>query len=289
MRGFEYIQSRQILWAKRNGLTLVGSKGERGLPIYTQTLEENLYEALTPENMTQFEAGDGGEVHDKADGPAKMKALHSSSAIAVNIFQYWSKIEKVPQIAHACGLCMASNHGSEKICFEKKYPIDAAFQYPPNIDVVIENSKSTQYKVFAVECKFSEAYRSRKHDGIKPKYLGLEDLWKDIPEIHKLAKRISPEDQYFKHLHPAQLIKHILGLKKEYGSKRAFRLLYLWYDVHGEESYTHRQEIEKFKEIAKADGIKFSAHSYQRLITKLAKDYYEGNEKYIHYISDRYL
>jgi hypothetical protein len=89
-------------------------------------------------------------------------------------------------------------------------------------------------------------------------------------------------------LHPAQLVKHILGLKNKY-NKRAFRLLYLWYDVHGEESYEHRKKIERFSEIVKKDGIKFSSISYQKLILNLAKNYYHGNEKYFNYIIDRYL
>jgi len=54
---------------------------------------------------------------------------------------------------------------SQNIRFETKYPISSKFQFSPNIDVVIENSQKSKYKVFAVECKFSEAYSSRRHAG----------------------------------------------------------------------------------------------------------------------------
>jgi hypothetical protein len=84
------------------------------------------------------------------------------------------------------------------------------------------------------------------------------------------------------------LIKHILGLKKEYG-KTGFRLLYLWYDVLGEDGCKHRAEIEEFARIAKLDNIKFHSISYQELIMKLKKDFYIGNENYVNYMTDRYL
>jgi hypothetical protein len=43
--------------------------------------------------------------------------------------------------------------------------------------------------------------------------MGLDDLWTDIPNLRRFAESISPDDNEFIHLHPAQLIKHILGLK----------------------------------------------------------------------------
>ncbi len=287
MNGLNYIKIKQIYWAKRHGLKLSGSKGEKGLPIYTEKLEDNLFESLTKSTQTQFESGDGGEIYDSANSVAKMKALHSSSAIAVNIFQYWDKKNKVYQVAHACGLCNKGNQAAERIKFEEKFSISKLFQFGPNIDVVIENNAKGQHKIFAIECKFSEAYGSYKHNGIDPKYLKLP-IWDDIPNIFEFAKGISPNDNDYKYLHPAQLIKHILGLKNKYG-KRAFKLLYLWYDVHGEESCFHRKEIERFSEIVKKDDIKFINISYQKLLSNLAKHYYDGNEKYFNYMLDRYL
>ena len=153
---------------------------------------------------------------------------------------------------------------------------------------MIENSEKSNFKVYAVECKFTEAYTSRGHSGMDPKYLQIKDLWSDIPKLHFLAKAISPDDNKYKHLHTAQLIKHILGLKKKYG-KNKFRLLYLWYDCLGEEGALHRKETEDFATTAKADGIYFHTLSYQELIIKLASDYRKRHEKFINYISSRYL
>lgn len=106
-----------------------------------------------------------------------MQALHSSSALDVNIFQYWQKLNHVPLIAAACGLCRRGNKVSEKIVFENKYPIDNRFPVPPNIDVVIYNLNSFKYKRFAIECKYSEVYITQMHSWIKSEYMSLEGIW----------------------------------------------------------------------------------------------------------------
>ncbi|MGB2727135.1 MAG: hypothetical protein WBD09_01490, partial [Halobacteriota archaeon] len=116
----------------------------------------------------------------------------------------------------------------------------------------------------------------------------LESIWNDIPHIYQLAQRISPNDNDFNYLHPAQLIKHILGLKRKYG-KNGFRLLYLWYDTLGEEGLRHKEEIERFTEISKDDGVKFQSISYQELILRLRKDCLDEHSEYINYLSNRYF
>ena len=288
MRAYEYILTKQTQWAFNSEISLIGSKGSRGRPAYTPQLYQNLFEALEQSVHESFMKGDGSEIIGTPDSPAKMQAVHSSSALSVNIFQYWQKKNLVPLIAVACGFCRKGNNVSKKIVFEDKYSIDKSFRFAPNIDVVIYNSDSAKYKRFAIECKFSEAYGSMKHGGLKNKYMGLSTLWDDIPNLYNLAKSISPNDNKFIHLHPAQLIKHILGLKTKFG-KHAFRLLYLWYDVLGKEGTVHRNEIETFSEVVGADGVKFHAMSYQELIARLSKEHREQHNRYIKYITDRYL
>ena len=287
MNGYEYIISKQVNWALNQEITLVKFKGDKGRATYTQNLKENLFEPLLDEVYTNINNGGGGELKENEFDLSKMQAVHSSSALGVNIFQYWQSINKASEIAAACGFCREGNKISEKIVFEDKYPIGTKLG-TPNIDVVIHNSDSANYKVFAIECKFSEAYGSRGHSGIDPKYLNQNDLWVDMPGLRSLAESIEKNDTIFEHLHPAQLIKHILGLNTNVG-KDKFRLLYLWYDCPGEEGTLHRQEIQKFAAYTKMDKIKFHSMSYQELIIKLAKDYRESNKDYISYITNRYL
>ena len=285
MNAREYILSKQIQWAYRNNIVLIGSKGNRGRKAYTQKLDDNLFEPLMIKVRKSLEKADGGEL---SGNPCKMQAVHSSSALGVNVFQYWKKINQVPAIAAACRFCNTGNTSSQGINFEAKYPISEKFLRSPNIDVVINNSPESRFKVFAIECKFSEAYYSRTHSGVSPKYIKLNKVWNDMPNLLKLAKTISPDDNRFTRLHPAQLIKHVLGLKEAFG-KNKFRLLYLWYDTIGPESAKHHKEIEEFIKITKTDGIYFHAMSYQDLIIKLAKKYQNTHRDYIDYISGRYL
>ena len=289
MKGYDYILAKQIAWANRNDIPLVGSKGTRGRPAYTAALEQNLFQPLLPEVRESFEKGDGGELGSPGM-PGKMQAVHSSSALGANVFQYWKSISKVPDIAAACGFCRSGSQVSCDIKFEDKYTIDKKFSHPPNIDVVIHNTSSASVQRFAIECKFSEAYGAHQHGGLKAKYLECSELWADLPHLRNFAETIAgEEDHKFKHLHPAQLVKHILGLKQGTKSLQGFRLLYLWYDVLGDEGKVHRDEVEEFTSVVEKDGVKFHSMTYQELISRLAGDYAAEHRDYLAYITERYL
>jgi hypothetical protein len=287
MNGYEYILSKQTSWATNSGITLVGSKGRRGRPAYTCKLNQNLFQPLLPEVLKSFADGDGGELS-SSEFPGKMQAVHSSSALAVNIFQYFKSIKAVPVIAAQCGLCRAGSQVSCDIHFEEKYPIHDTFGYHPNIDVVIHNDSSAKIKRFAIESKFSEVYGAHRHGGLKAKYLELDDLWADIRNLRRFSEGVSPNDNEFVHLHAAQLVKHILGLKRQFG-KAGFRLLYLWYDVLGHQGKRHRDEVLRFSEVTKLDGIKFHSLTYQELIINLANKLRAEHPDYIRYLTERYL
>lgn len=287
MNGYQYIMAKQIAWAFNSGIDLIGSKGSRGKPAYTQDLTQNLFQPLLPDVKESFEAGDGSELG-KPKQPGKMQAVHSSSALGVNVFQYWKSKSAIPVIAAACKLCRRGSQVSYDIRFEEKYPISDNFGFHPNIDVVIHNIPKAKFKRFAIECKFSEAYGAHKHGGLKPKYFELDDIWEDIPDLRVFAKRISPDDRDYIHLHPAQLVKHILGLKRKFG-RNGFRLLYLWYDVLGDQGKLHRDEVEGFAHVAKKDRIKFHSLTYQELIVSLANQFRTEHYDYVRYLANRYL
>ena len=287
MNGYQYILAKQTEWAKNRGLNLIGSKVNRGRLAYTKDLDDNFFQPLLPDVRKSFSEGDGGELG-SAGFPGKMQAIHSSSALGVNVFQYWKSISAVPVIAAACGFCRRGSEVSCDIQFEEKYPINDSFGFHPNIDVVIHNKPEAKIQRFAIECKFSEAYGSHKHGGLKQKYLDCGDIWDDIPKLRAFAQRISPDDKEFKHLHPAQLIKHILAMKRQFG-RDGFRLLYLWYDVLGEQGKCHQDEVAEFAKVAKEDGIKFHSLTYQELITTLANQLRSGHHEYVRYLTERYL
>lgn len=325
MNGVEFIKSKQRSWAKRKGFELIGGTiPNRGEKNYLNNLSDNLFEDLTQESIKCYQSGDGNETKDSKTRLAKMKALHSSSALVVNLFQYWKGKDVCP-ILNTCKLTSRTNKAGSKIenvgsdspkvtpiipsplnyeiKFEEQFEIcsdKSLFPHSPNIDVVI----STPLSDIAIESKFTEPYGNKKHKGLKQIYIKSPSLWNGLPNLYELAKEISPDNTKFKYLDAAQLLKHILGLKNscdKYNSQikrglnshrlltRNFRLLYLWYDVVGKDGIEHQKEIEQFAEIARKDHVKFSHITYQEVIMELAKEFYEGNESYIDYITDRYL
>ncbi|MFD0990472.1 hypothetical protein ACFQ1R_10220 [Mariniflexile jejuense] len=295
MNGLKYIQSKQQNWAKRKGFQLLGgTQPNRGEKNYLHDLSSNIFnQHLSEETQCDFNSGDGSETKDTTTRLAKMKALHSSSALPVNVFQYWQE-KDVSAILSACKLInkrsINSNSLPNAVRFEQKFEIcDNKKDFPkkPNLDVVIEYNN----RVFAIESKFTEPYKG-KPKGLRKAYTKDESksFWEDVPNLHELGNKVSPDNdnEEFKYLDVAQLIKHILGLKNIH-KKNGFTLLYLWYDVIGKDGAKHRKEIEKFAKIAKKDNIKFRHITYQEVIINLSKDFYDGNESYVDYLTDRYL
>lgn len=294
MNGKKHIQSKQRHWAKRERLDLVcGSKPDKGEKNYVDELAKNIYnKKLSAETKQNFKDGDGNETKETKTTRVKMEALHSSSALPVNVFQYWQN-KDVSAILHACKLINKRPFNSDTVPntvrFEQKFEISKNKKYfpkKPNLDVVIDFNN----KVYAIESKFTEPYNGNPKE-LREVYLSeqLDKLWKGIPKLNELAKELSlTNDNRFIYLDAAQLIKHILGLKQQCG-KTGFTLLYLWYDVIGKYGAAHREEIEQFAEIAKSDGVKFRHITYQEVIIKLSKEFYDGNVEYVDYLSERYL
>ncbi len=130
MNGYQYILVKQTEWAKNRGLDLIGSRANRGRPAYTTDLDFKLFQPLLPEVRSSFSKGDGGELG-SCGMPGKMQAIHSSSALGVNVFQYWKSILAVPIISAACGFCREGSEISRDIQFEEKYPIGDSFGFHP--------------------------------------------------------------------------------------------------------------------------------------------------------------
>lgn len=285
----EHIIQKQIAWARLRGFELVGSAKERGLPTYVRNESENLFQPLSAETRANMLDGDGGELTETEARMPKFHAVHSSSALGINVFDYWRDKTDISPVTAACGLTQKGTARSGAISFEAKLPVFSDGK-PPNIDVLIRTAiGSIEY--LAIECKFTEAYGSRSADedahGLKGKYLDDAD-WTDLTNLRGLANRISPRDGEHRFLHAAQLNKHILGLLAKTGDRKKFRLLYLWYDALGKAGATHRKEADRFLEIARADGILFYHMTYQELIWALQK-HRDQHGAYVDYLTERYL
>lgn len=252
----------------------------RGALAYTRRLEENLFEPLLPETRAEFEAGGGNELR------SKMRAVHSTAALVVNVFQYWRK-RNPAVIAEACGL---PSMGIIDLRFEAKFPILKCAGNPPHVDCCFDFDSRSPVRVGAVEGKFSEPWTEREPPNFKEAhFVDAASLWKDLPELRKLADRIYRGSSPFEYLNAAQLIKHILGLKTQTGGKGNFHLLYLWYRFHNnQDCEKHRAEVEAFQQVADRDGILFSSLTYQELISRLAHRCRDEHRRHVDYLLNRY-
>ena len=59
--------------------------------------------------------------------------------------------------------------------------------------------------------------------------------------------------------------------------------------MFGDQGKQHRDEVLKFIEMTKRDGIKFHSLTYQELIVKLANKQRKDHPEYIQYLTGRYL
>jgi len=84
MKTYQAIKNKRLKWAATQGLN-VDEKG------YTCRLEDNLYTPFSEQTEQEFRKGKGDELG--VDGkPGKMQALHSSSTLVVNVFEYWNNM-----------------------------------------------------------------------------------------------------------------------------------------------------------------------------------------------------
>ena len=291
MNAAAFILERQLAWAHRHVVSLVGSKGERGRRTYAKPLEGNLFEPLSADASDEYGKADGGELGGQDGNPGKMQAVHSSSALCCNVFHYWRRIGRADVIARACGLPGAN----AAVAFEQKMPIDRTqFRFAPNLDAMFR-FESGSIDVIGVESKFGEPFSSRAHLGLKPAYLGdsCAEFWRGMPALRTLAAKLCPENRTYEHLDAPQLLKHILGLRR---NAKRFRLLYLYYAVPGRYGAKHVDEIEQFISVAQQDDVTVSALTYQDVIARLLTDKRVISERgrgehaaYLTYVAERYL
>lgn len=293
VKALTQIKKAQYAWVEKN--TKDSNKFEKvskhdKYAIYFKDIDDNIYKKLKAYNKEKYQNAKGHELlsaekEKETNSYSKMKSIISSSALVVNLFQYWQDNKKdiLPLLKTLLPDYNYDTPSNTTITFEKELQIKGINGGTPNLDVIIE----LENEIIAIESKFAEPYRSHTYKNLSTKYLTNDNLWKELSETKNLATNL--ENKY-SHLDAAQLIKHILGLRTDdkISKDKKITLLYLWYDIPGIEGYEHRQEIENFKEIAKADGIDFRHITYQKVIEYL-KNYENEHKDYIDYLVERYL
>ena len=107
------LDAAQKEWAQRARIAI-----ER--PGYVMSAGDNLFlSGLNRDTETEFREGDGSEMRDVGTRPAKMRALLSSSALAVNFFDAWRETPKIGPLlldlagVHDTRLELTHAHGLE--------------------------------------------------------------------------------------------------------------------------------------------------------------------------------
>ncbi len=277
-----FIQAKQRAWAQRQGIPLQGSAGTRGVPNYTTSVEENLFDRmLLPAVRTAFEHGAGGELRRAIP---TMSALHSSAAMAVNLFQYWIICRDT-----LTGLLGLPGRGRPAMAFEDCFPVcDSArargFRVDPHLDFGLRFADGHRV---GVECKMFEPYGRLSDKRLSAAYLRL-DAWGDIPRCRALAERLVQDSAGFRRMDACQLLKHFLGLKAGVPSGQ-WTLVYLYLDAPGDEGCEHRAELRRFEDAVAGDDIAFSALSVQEFVLRAVSEARASHQRYVDYLAERYL
>ena len=211
-----------------------------------------------------------------------MKALHSSSALVANFFDYWTDRPKAPLLS-ALGI---DADGIQSLDFEARFPTGLG-RIPPHLDLAISLESGA---VIGIESKFTECLsRSTKGKSIfKPAYFPpTGGLWasKGLPACQLFAEELHTQQNQFEFLDPWQLLKHTLGLATS--SRPDFSLWYLYYDCLGQRSEAHKREIQTFANRV-GEEIRFKALTYQEVFHQL-KHSNPTDAEYLRYLGTRYF
>lgn len=196
--------------------------------------------------ISDLSAGAGSEL----DG--KLRAAHSSAALAVNTFGPWRNAPSSLQVGGVGGF------GGLK--FEATCPTGLR-GIPPHLDLIAESEVPV-----AIESKCTEwmepktAKFSTSYDRLKSSH--GNSVW--FEQIRQL--RIQPNQYLF--LDAAQLVKHALGLISMYGSQNV-NLIYLFWEPSNAEVWaecrSHRSEAEVFAMTVANSNIRLLPMSYRDL------------------------
>ncbi len=246
---------------------------------YTEALADNLFQPLHSATLLDFERGSGDELG-RNGRRGKMQALHSSSALAVNVFDYW-RGQSLAWVARTLSLASEPSF----LGFEAQFPTGLQGT-PPNLDLAFV---LTGRRTVAVESKFTETYsHANKVAPFSPAYFPTGNgLWRvrALPRCQKLACRLHRGELQFHYLNAEQLLKHVLGLVQP--SVGQFTLLYLWYAIPSDEA-RQKEEIKAFSDEISSE-LDFRALTYQELFSSALRDLGAEHEAYLNYLGERYF
>jgi hypothetical protein len=174
---------------------------------YVEDVRDNLLPGIDLDDIrADFNAGAGDELG------GKMRAPHSSSALAANMYGRWRKDQS--------RLHIEGETGFNSLRFEAHCATGLG-GIPPHLDVLAVSDDA----VVAVESKCTE-YLQVKQPYFSPKYDTIKDT-RASSVFFGLISRVRANAGEFRTLDLAQLVKHYLGLTNCWPDKR-ITLLYAY-------------------------------------------------------------
>ena len=240
---------------------------------YVDRIEDNLSTVINWQHVRPFFAqGAGGEIDDRDDEKAKMRAIHSSSALAVNAFGHW--------LGREGELTLCGQSGFKSLSFEAKCPTGLQGT-PPHLDVLAEADEW----VVGVESKCLEPLTDHKAV-FAASYDSLRETLGDDPWF-ALMEQLRSNPTSYRRLDVAQLAKHSFGLSHSYPAKRKSLLYVYWEPSNWQElaEYrTHREEIARLKAVVAGAHVRFHSKSYPELWRE-----WESSIEECQWLRDRYV
>ncbi len=266
------VMCQQRGWAESANLK-VDARG------YVPSIDHNLFRPLSIAARADFAAARGSELKPKAGESPKMCALHSSSALVCNVFDYWQLVDQ-RAIARLLGIA------SPEVDVRFEAELSSGLQgTKPTLDLLLVGSGS---QAWGIESKFTEPFG---HSQLRPPFQKSyfappEGRWKTLglPACQKLAEDLRDGVEVFKYVEAPQLLKHVLGLRRQY---REAQLVLLWFQVDAEESEAFATEIDRFAE-AVDESLGFRAITYQDVFGRIAEEP-AATPEYRAYLQARYF
>ncbi len=237
----------QRLLAARPGLALEAGG-------YAPSPEDTLLPGLAEAAEVEFRGGSGDEWR------RKIRAPHSSSALAANVFLPFRVFDRLSEL-HLPGL----GAGFGTLRLEGRVPSGLSRANAPNLDVLLTGERLA----VGVESKLIEPL-SPHAARFSPRYRDeAVGAWRDGPWFHEMLRLMKAADAY-RHLDAAQLVKHAFGLANTFPDARPMLVYLFWEpaDPACDPAFTrHRDEVADFAGRVAGGTPGFVALSYPELWT----------------------
>jgi hypothetical protein len=214
---------------------------------YAADWRQNIFEGLAlPEIIADLSRGAGREL----DG--KLRAAHSSAALAVNTFGTWRTDPSLLRLKNLAGFT--------GMRFEATCPTGLKGT-PPHLDLLLDGqipvaveSKCTEW-MLAAPAKFSDSY-----DRLQGSHGSSQ--WFEI------IRQLRADPNRYQHLDAAQLVKHALGLMNRY-AQRQVQLWYLYWEPRNSHAWVecgrHRSEADDLASQTASSNVRLVPMSYREL------------------------